>query len=685
MTDDIFLATPLSHKLDLPRIITGCHSAVRRKLLRSTLLLTIAAMLGGSPNTRAQSLKDLSLEQLGSIEVTTQTKEPEEIWQTPAAISVLTQDDIRRLGATNIPDLLRMLPGVFVATVNSSNWAVGVRGFTSNFSKSLLVLIDGRSVYTPLFGGVYWAVQDTVLEDIDRIEIIRGPGGTVWGENAVNGVINIITKKSSDTKGFLSTTTAGNLEKYNGTVRFGAEAGRNLTYRLFAKGFIRGPQIHPNNRDPDGWHIIHGGFRADWQANPRDQFTIEGDIYKGTSPRESLNTDTEDPISGGNVLTRWSRDLSSAHDNSSNFFVQVYVDRTIREGFVGGVKQWTIDFDSALRFRPNSHNSVILGAGYRRNPTSFTQHTPVSNFLPQHQNYDLASLFGQDEIALFNRRLFLTGGVKAEHNIFTNWEVEPAGRILFRPNDHQTYWAAVSRAVRIPSQLEENFRLAAPITRNLELLISGNKNFQSETLLGYEAGYRHLIASNFLLDIAGFFNSYDQLQGFLPTVVQIDPVANPPEPALTTLYGNTVDGSTRGIEVAPDLKLTSSWRLKGSYSLLRYNLKSRTGFSDPSTISGYVGSSPLHKWSIQSRVDLPHYFEFDQDLRRVGSLPAQNVPAYTTADLRLGWRRNAFDISVNGRDLLDQGHTEFGAGDGTVATLGIRRSIFGKIVWTPHP
>jgi len=649
------------------------------------LLLTVFGFYGGLIPGGAQSLKDLSLEQLGAIEVTTQTKEPEEIWQTPAAMSVLTQEDIRRLGATNVPDLLRMIPGVFVGTVNSSNWAVGVRGFTSNFSKSLLVLIDGRSVYTPLFGGVYWAVQDTVLEDIDRIEIIRGPGGTVWGENAVNGVINIITKKASETKGILSTTVGGNLERYNGTLRFGDGAGRNFSYRLFGKGFVRGPEIHPNNRDPDEWHMIRAGFRTDWQAGSRDQITTEGDIYKGTSPRESLNADTEDPVSGGDVLIRWSRDLSSARDNGSNVFVQVYVDRTIREGLVGGVKQWTIDFDSGLRFRPDSHNSVILGAGYRRNPTNFTQHIPFTNFLPQHQNYDLAGVFGQDEIALLNRRLFLTGGVKAEHNIFSNWEVEPAARILFRASDHQTYWAAVSRAVRVPSQLEENFRLAAPIKPGLELLISGNKNFRPETLLGYEAGYRHLIGTHLLLDVAGFFNNYGQLQGFLPTVVKTDPLATPPEPALTTLYGNTVEGNTRGIEFAPDLKLTSAWRLKGSYSLLRYNLKSRAGFNDASTITGYAGSTPLHKWSIQSRLDLPHYLEFDQDLRRVGSLPAQNVPAYTTLDLRLGWRRRSFDISVNGRDLVDQGHTEFGAGDGTVATLGVRRSIFGKIVWTPHP
>ncbi|HEX4652173.1 MAG TPA: TonB-dependent receptor plug domain-containing protein [Granulicella sp.] len=647
--------------------------------------LVAAVLLFGSSCAFAQSLKDLSLEQLGNIEVTTQTKEPEEIWNAAAAVSVLTKEDIRRLGATNIPDLLRLLPGVFVGSVNSSNWAVGVRGFTSNFSKSLLVLIDGRSVYTPLFGGVYWAVQDLVLEDIDRIELIRGPGGTVWGENAVNGVINIITSKSSDTQGVLTSNVAGNLENYNGELRFGGTAGPHFTYRIFGKGFIRGPEIHPNNRDPDGWHMIRGGFRTDSTLGSRDELTVEGDIYKGTSPRETLGADTEDPVSGGDVLARWSHDLSTAHDNSSNFFIQGYVDRTIREGIVGGVKQYTIDLDMVLRVRPNERNNVILGLGYRRNPTQFTQHTPFVNFLPNHQNYDLASLSAQDEIALPGRKLVLTFGLKTEHNIFTNWEIEPTGRILYRPREHQTYWAAVTRAVRVPSQLEENFRLAVPINQNLELLIAGNKNFRPESLLGYEAGYRHLITRDFLLDIAAFFNDYDQLQGFLPAVVQNDPLATPPEPAITTLYGNTVDGSTRGIEFVPDWKVAPIWRLKGSYSLLRYNLKSRTGFSDPASITGYVGSTPLHKWSIQSRIDLPHHFEFDQDLRRVGSLPAQQVPAYITADLRLGWHWKGLDLSVNGRDLLDDGHTEFAAGDNSVATLGVRRSVFAKLVWTSHP
>jgi iron complex outermembrane receptor protein len=647
-------------------------------LCASVLLLWVC----GVESAAAQSIKTLSLEQLGNIEVTAQSKEPEQVWNTPAAISVLTQEDIRRLGANNIPELLRMLPGVFVGTVNSNQWAVGVRGFTSNFSKSLLVLIDGRSVYTPLFGGVYWHVQDIVLEDIDHIEVIRGPGGTVWGENAVNGVINIITKHSNKTRGVMAAAVAGNLEHFNGELRIGGGVGTDFTYRVFGKAFQRGPEQHPDGDAYDAWHMMRAGFRTDWTAVGGGLLTVQGDIYKGTTPRRVGTADTEDPVSGGDVLGRWSRDLGQS--KSSNLYVQGYIDRTVRGGLVGGITQNTFDLDGVLKWHANAWNTFVFGAGYRSNPTHFTPHEPGVDFVPHNDNYLLYSLFAQDEIALIPRKLSLTLGVKEEHNQFSGWEVQPSGRLLFRPSEHQSAWASISRAVRIPSQLEEDFRLTAPISLNppFEFLVSGNKKFESETLLAYEAGYRRSITSHLYFDVAGYFNQYKQLQGFLPAVVQQDPIAIPPQPALTILYGNTVQGTTRGIEFAPDWKVTSQWRLTGAYSLLRYDLKSRPGFNDPAAVSGYVGSTPLHQIALQSRLDLGHYFEFDQSLRRYGSLPAQNVPAYTTADLRMGWHRGSIDLSVNGRDLLYGGHTEFGSGDGQVPTLGIRRSVFGKLVWT---
>jgi iron complex outermembrane receptor protein len=649
----------------------------RRNKFVKTLVFGLAFSLGCAGSAHAQAIKTLSLEELGNIEVTSQTKEPEQVWNTPAAISVLTQEDIRRLGATNLPDLLRLLPGVFVGTANSNQWVVGVRGFASNFSKSLLVLLDGRSLYTPLFGGVYWHVQDTVLDDIERIEVIRGPGGTVWGENAVNGVINIITRKSESTRGILSTTAAGNLELFNGQLRYGGAVGNNFTYRLFGKGFLRGPEQHPDNDNYDEWHMLRAGFRTDWTPSPTETLTVQGDIYRGNTPRRVGVTDTEDPVSGGDILARYSRDLGKG----SNLFVQGYIDRTTRGGIVGGIRQNTFDIDGVYRLQAGSRHKVTLGAGFRSNPTLFVQHEPSVDFVPREQNYLLYSFFGQDEFALIPTKLMLTAGVKAEHNIFTQWELEPSIRLLFHPTEHQTAWASASRAVRTPSQLENNFRLTGAISPTLELLVSGNPAIQGETLFGYEAGYRRLIHHNVYFDAAGFFNQYGKLQGFLPPVIKPDPV-NPTLLAYTILYGNTSEGSTRGIEIAPDWQATSRWRLGGAYSLLRYNLRSRPGFSDPASISGYTGSTPLHQIAIQSKIDFPSHFEFDQTLRRVGSLPAQKVPAYTTADLRFGWHRGAIDLSIAGKDLLDASHTEFASGDGQVPTLGIRRSVFGKLVWT---
>lgn len=650
----------------------------RRRVRWALAALAAGACFSGF-RAQAQAIKDLTLEQLGSIEVTSQTKEPEQIWRTAAATSVLTPEDIRRLGATTIPELLRLLPGVFVGTVNSNQWAVGVRGFTSNFSKSLLVLIDGRSVYTPLFGGVYWQVQDTVLEDIERIEVIRGPGGTVWGENAVNGVINIITKSSKDTPGLLATVNSGNLERLNGELRYGGTMSPKITFRVFGKGLLRGPEIHPDGDPYDAWHLARGGFRADWKAGPRDAVMVQGDLYHGNNPRRVALQDTDDPVSGGDVLARWSH----TRGIDSNFFVQGYIDRTVREGIAGGLRSTTFDIDAVLKQRLNGRVAVLVGAGYRNNPTSFTQHQAAVDLVPHRQNPLLYSTFAQGELALVPDRLLFTLGLKAEHNLFTGWDLQPSGRLLYRATEHQTYWGSITRAVRSPSQLEENLRYVSTIANpSIEVLFNGNKNFEAETLMGYEAGYRHLVRPNVYLDVAGFYNQYDHLQGFLPGRFDTDPVTS--APSFTTLYGNTVKGSTRGVEFAPDWKVNPHWRLNGSYSLLRYNLRSRDGFSDPAAVAGYAGSTPLHMFSVQSRIDLAHGFELDGTLRRAGSLPAQKVAAYTTAGLRLGWRHHGFDVSVAGRDLLDAGHSEFGSGDGAVPTLGIRRSVFGKVVWTPR-
>jgi len=445
------------------------------------------------PNTGAQevnidqtaprSLKQLSLEQLGNLEVTTVSKEPGEIQRTAAAIYVLTQEDIRRSGATSIPEVLRLVPGVEVAQIDSSTWAVGIRGFGNSFSKSVLVLIDGRNVYTPLFAGVDWKLQNVMIEDVERIEVIRGPGGTIWGTNAVNGVINIITKNSKDTQGTLVSVGGGNVDQGTGEFRQGGKFGRNINYRVYGMAFGRGPQFHSDHDNFDDWQLGKGGFRMDWDNRGSDSFTVQGDLYKGGvgqrenlafySPPASINLDGTEHVSGGNILGRWSRKLGEASD----FQLQAYYDRTYRLGPQLGETRNTFDIDFLHQWKVLPRQDIIWGLGARWSPSDFIQTVATVDFLPHHQSDNIYSAFAQDEIAIVRDKLSATIGSKFEHNIYTGWENQPGARLLWTPSTHQTVWAAVTRAVRSPSRLDEDVQqtqLFSPATPPIYLRIAGN-------------------------------------------------------------------------------------------------------------------------------------------------------------------------------------------------------------------
>src|SRR5882757_7737354 len=364
------------------------------------------AQVADSDQTAPGNLKQLSLEQLGNLEVTTISKEPEEIQRTAAAIYVLTQEDIRRSGATSIPEVLRLVPGVEVARIDSSTWAVGIRGFGSIFSKSVLVLIDGRSVYTPLFAGVNWNLQSVMLEDVDRIEVIRGPGGAIWGTNAVNGVINIITKNSKDTRGTVASVGGGNLDQGTGEFRQGGRLGRNTNYRVYGMAFGRGPEFHTDHDNFDDWQLGQGGFRMDWDNQGRDSITLQGDLYKGGvrarqnlafySPPASINVDGTQDVSGGNILGRWRRKLGEASD----FQLQAYYDRTYRLGAQLGETRNTFDIDFLHQWKALPRQDIIWGLGARWSPSDFIQTVATVDFLPHHQSDNIYSAFAQDEIAI---------------------------------------------------------------------------------------------------------------------------------------------------------------------------------------------------------------------------------------------------------------------------------------------
>jgi len=674
---------------------------IRTYLLAFILLVVVsasptvslrAAPISADAQDSQGNLKQLSLEQLGNIEVSTASKSPKQVWDTPAAIYVITQEDIKRSGATTIPDALRLAPGVEVARIDSNKWSIGIRGFGSRLSRSVLVLIDGRNVYSTLLTGTYWEVQDTVMEDIDRIEVIRGPGGTIWGPNAVNGVINIITKSSKDTQGLLVTAGGGNVEEGLFSVRYGGSNGKGLDYRVYAKGFDRGPEEHVDAQNYDRWRAAQGGFRMDWKKSDRDSFTLQGDLYDEgagetvnltnyTPPYQQIVTGTE-LLSGGNLLGRWTRTFSEGNDVQ----LQVYYDRTNRREPNFGDLRNTFDVDYLQRFHLGSRHHFSVGLGARASQGHELEVTPGLYFSPSFRTDQLYTAFVQDTITLIPSRLTAEIGTKLLVTNYTGLEPEPSGRLLWTPTPTETFWAAVTRAVRTPSDAERDFFLSGFISATPGQLpffarFNGNPNFQSELMNGYELGFRRLVGKNLYVDLAGFFNQYNNL--FSEDLIGARFVENSPPPQHLLLpadFGNGLEGSTIGGEIAPEWRPTSFWTLKGSYSYLHMVLKKSPGSLDVGAPASTTGSSPQHQVTTRSSLDLPKRVSFDFTFRYVSALPAQGIHAYSTADARLGWSVGRhLELSVVGSNLFQPSHIEFGSDPGP--NVGIRRNVYGKIVW----
>ncbi|HEV2576065.1 MAG TPA: TonB-dependent receptor [Acidobacteriaceae bacterium] len=637
-----------------------------------------------------QQLKQLSLAQLGDVEVTTVSKEPEEVWQTPAAIAVITQDDIRHSGATSIPELLRLIPGVNVAREQSDQWAVAVRGFNSQFSKGLLVLIDGRSVYTPLFEGVYWDVQDLVLADIDRIEVIRGPGGTVWGANAVNGVINIITRKARDTQGgFVDVAAGGSVDRFIGQVRWGASPLANLQFRLFAKGFNRGPESNPGGDPYDRWHQARGGLRLDWQPSTKDSFSAQFMAYGGATgnqvaigqytPPAQLSVDGQQMVTGGDLMLRWDRQLAGG----SSFFVQGYFDRTDRATSQFTETRNTFDADFIYNLATVKRNNIIVGGGLRESPSNITQVVPTVDFQPHQINNYVYSLFAQDAIQLVPNKLTFTAGTKLENNNYSGWGWQPTARLLWTPKQHVTLWGAVSRALRTPGRVDRDVTVIGYFpgyNPPLFAEIAGNPNFKPEVLIGWEYGYRQLLAKRFFVDIAAFHNQHDNIESY-GTARLSSPTTPYTHYLLVEPFDNGLRGVSNGVEVAPDWKPVHWLDLRGNYSHLSINLHSKPGFSQASYATTYEGSSPEHQASVQAILSFPHDVELTTDYRFVSALTALQVPRYQTADFNLAYHlREHVTLSANGRNILQPHHQEFTGNNGNA--VGIRRNFFGSVDWT---
>jgi iron complex outermembrane receptor protein len=639
----------------------------------------------------AGSLTQLSLEQLGNVEVTTISKDPQQVQKTPAAVFVITQEDIRRSGATSIPEALRLAPGVEVARIDGNHWSVSIRGFAGQFSKSLLVLVDGRSVYTLLFDGVYWDLPYVMLEDVERIEVVRGPGGTIWGANAVNGVINIITKSANNTHGALATLGSGTVDEGTGAFRYGGATGKDFNYRIYGMGGIRGQEFHSDGDGFDHWRMGQMGFRADWKSSEENTFTVQGDIYRGESgesiliaslsPPAEISEQGKDYVSGGNLLARWEHTTGEGSDIQ----IQAYFDRTNRQDFELGETRNTFDIDFVQHLHIHADQNLTWGLGARVSPSNFIPTSAGVNFLPNKQTDSIYSGFVQYELPIVRDRVTLTAGTKLEHNNFSGFDYQPSVRLLWTPTNHQSLWGAVTRAVRTPSRVDQDVQFAIFVTDTppppIYFQIVGNPKLKAEQLIGYEAGYRTQASRNVYVDFTAFYNNYNDLQSYgALSLAEAD--TPPPLRLLIVLpYVNGVEGHTVGTEIAPNWKITHWWQVRGSYSFLHMSLRDKQGFTDTGgLLSSYMGSSPSSIVGFQSHFNLPKHFELDQTYRYSSALPAQAVGAYSTADVRLGWHvGEGLDFSVVGQNLLQPHHYEFGGDAGPL--VGIKRSIYGKITW----
>jgi iron complex outermembrane receptor protein len=611
-----------------------------------------------------QQLKKLSLEDLMKLDVTSVSKQPEPFAQAPAAIDVVTAEDIQRSGASSIPEALRLADNLQVAQINSHDWAISARGFDTSVANKLLVLMDGRTLYTPLYAGVFWDVQDYLLEDIDRIEVISGPGGTLWGANAVNGVINITSKSAKDTQGLYLEAGGGNqLQDFTG-VRYGETVASNVYLRVYGKYFDRGAEVFSDGAGAgDRWTFGQTGFRMDWYSTPQNIWTVQGDFYDGA---EGTLTTNDTRVGGGNVLTRFTHSFSEESDLS----VQLYFDDTHRlVPFAYAENLNTYDLDIQDRFHWGDYNHFVVGGGYRFTDDDVAN-SPELAFLPPHLDRNLFNVFGQDEITIA-QGLNLTLGTKVEHNDWTGFEVEPSGRLGWTMAPGQFVWGAISRAVRTPSEIDEDFYVPG----NPPYYLAGSSNFVSESLLAYELGYRAQLTPTVSASLSTYYNEYDHLRSISP----------PTAPGGPEFLQNNLEGQTYGFEAGSTWQVLDWWRLHGGYNLLKEHLYARPGTVDRDNATGET-SDPQQQFSIRSSMDLPHNIEFDVDPRYVDKLydysggVTGTVPAYFELNVRLAWRiTSGVEVSVVGQNLLHDHHPEFGFP--SAERQEIERSVYGKVAW----
>ena len=636
----------------------------RARLLFAAVVLGFSGAAAGFEGDDAKQLTQLTLEQLAELKVVTVSKREESNIEAPAAVHVITSEDIRRTGSTSLPDALRTAPGLQASRIDADEWAIAIRGYSSRISRSLLAVVDGRSVWTPLFAGVFWDAQDTLLEDIEQIEVSRGPGGATYGANALNGVINITTRAAKDTQGGLLTLGLGNAEQQGG-LRYGGKSGDDVFYRVYGKYAVRdGTKPLPGAGYDDEWKMGVGGFRLDWQRDPRTAFTFSGDLYDGKAGQSSTIPSFTPPFSrtvfgdaefsGGNLLGRWTRMLG----NGGQVRAQSYFDHTNRDELSYSERRNTVNFDVQYSSARKGAHLFTSGVGYRRSTGDFPG-TPVLRFIPAKRADDLFGFFGNDEMRFSQDRLRVTLGTKVEWNDYAGWNVQPGGRIAWAPNRH-FFWASVTRALRTSSRLEEGVVLytsLSPTSPNFALT-TGSDMFEPERVTAIEGGYK-LRLPRILMTASLFRNAYKGLAATLPAGAPFLEGGSNGEPVRTvtpTIVGNGPDGRTTGFENKIVASITPSWRVQTAYSYLKVFLEGEARRAIPT-------SSPRHQmwitsyWTPTERVDIDVLF------RAIGSLAVQQVRGFQEVDARVAFRpREKIEISVLGTNLLHSSHAEFGGG-----------------------
>lgn len=632
-------------------------------LLRNWIGASALAVLGISPifshaQVAVSQLRTYSLEELMGMDVTSVSRKAEPFYETAGAVAVLTGSDIQQTGVRTLADALRYVPGMQVARVDERSWAITARGFNTRDSNKMLVLIDGRTVYSPLFSGVFWEVQDTFLPDIDRVEVIRGPGATMWGANAVNGVVSFTTKDARYTQGGLITGGMGVEETAFAGARYGGEVPGKFYYRVYAQTTQRDDMLTqfglPSGRD---WRNTQTGFRID-SASPKERgsFTLQGDYEHGNIG--SLVSGGQ-PFTAGNLLFRIARPVGNEMELSTQLYFD-YLSHAIEQQY--GELRRTYDFDTQLRFTPWEHHDVVSGVSYRSSEDR-TQGSSLFAFNPTARRIEIAGAFIQDEIRWHDEMYGLIVGSKFEYHESVGLEIQPSVRLALR-NRRSTLWAAVSRAVRTPSRYDDDVVVGNP--RNPQIL--GSRDFDSETVIAYELGYRAQHFTSFNWDVSFFYNDYDNLRSQEP----VSTARN-----ATRRISNKLMAETYGAELSIKWQPVRHWRLQGSYTYLAEKFHLASDSRDP-TNGVQEANDPKNSANLRSHLELGGGLEWDLGLRYVSSLPNPAQPAYLATDTRLTWRyRGQWEFSLVGQNIFDNQHSEFG----TKTSGQVQRSYYGSVTW----